>query len=58
MDDRMFVDLVRKMRSAQTQYFKARSREALIESKRLEKLVDTHLRHVEMAERERGEDGR
>lgn len=35
-----FLDMVEKMRNGQKQYFKTRSKEDLIESKRLEKEVD------------------
>lgn len=35
-----FVDLVKRMRMAQKQYFKTRSKDVLVESKRLEALVD------------------
>jgi hypothetical protein len=38
-----FIALVEKMRSAQRQFFTQRDREALIESKQLEKQVDRML---------------
>ncbi len=38
-----FKDLVREMRSQQVKYFATRSKPALFESKRLEKLVDKEL---------------
>lgn len=41
-----FVDLVKRMRIAQKQYFKTRSKEVLIESKRLENLVDKTIENL------------
>ena len=38
-----FIELVRRMREAQREYFRSRSSEALTESKRLERQVDTAL---------------
>ena len=46
MNAREFFDTVAKMRHAQKQYFKTRSREWLIESKELEKKVDDEIRRV------------
>ena len=46
-----FVSLVRRMRRAQTLYFGSRSQVDLIEARRLERLVDTHLRNLEMGDR-------
>ena len=40
-----FEGLVRRMRQAQTEYFRRRGHAELIEAKRLEKLVDTWLRN-------------
>lgn len=40
-----FARLVRQMRDAQRLYFKTRTREALIDSKDLERLVDGSLKH-------------
>lgn len=42
-----FVDLVRRMRSAQVEYFRVRSQSCLVEAKRLERLVDTAVRNWE-----------
>jgi len=41
-----FIDTVREMRDNQKQYFKTRNKSALIESKRLEKEVDTQIDHL------------
>ncbi len=38
-----FVDLVARMRTAQKEYFRTRSKEALVESKRLERSVDMYI---------------
>ena len=46
MNAREFFDTVAKMRHAQDQYFKTRSKEWLIESKGLEKKVDDEIRRV------------
>ncbi|MGB4803351.1 MAG: hypothetical protein WBV59_11895 [Anaerolineae bacterium] len=43
MTDIMFVDLVRRMRGAQIEYFRVRTTASLIDAKRLEKQVDTAL---------------
>lgn len=42
-----FVGMVRRLRSAQTEYFRVRSQANLIEAKRLERLVDTAVRNWE-----------
>lgn len=44
-----FAELVEKMRVAQKLYFKTKAKEALIESKRLEKLVDTEIIRIQAA---------
>ncbi len=41
-----FARLVKQMRIAQKQYFKTRSKEVLIESKRLENLVDKTIENL------------
>ena len=43
MDLKSFAELVKRMREAQTAYFKSRSRDILIVSKKLEALVDRHI---------------
>lgn len=43
-----FPKLVCAMRTAQTKYFRSRTPADLIESKRLERLVDTALRNMEL----------
>jgi hypothetical protein len=44
-----FLKLVRAMRKAQIQYFLSRSRDALIDAKRLERQVDDVLRSLDLA---------
>lgn len=46
MTNQGFVELVRKMRGAQAEYFRQRSQSSLVEAKRLERLVDTELLHL------------
>lgn len=51
LTDPDFVDLVRAMRKAQTDYFKSRKQSGdstalLVESRRLEQLVDNRLREL------------
>ena len=41
-----FARLVKQMRTAQKQYFKSRSKDVLIESKRLETLVDNSVEKI------------
>lgn len=43
MDEKTFRQLVKQMRDAQKEYFKTRSKESLMNSKTLEKQVDTEL---------------
>ena len=40
---RNFIELVKKMRQAQNDYFKDRTQSALREAKRLEKMVDEYI---------------
>lgn len=47
MKPREFYDLVVSMRQAQREYFKSRKTNDLIESKRLEGLVDTEIDRVQ-----------
>lgn len=47
-----FQNLVRRMRQAQTRYIQTRAQDALIEARRLEKLVDTALRNQALAQGE------
>ena len=48
-----FYDLVVDMREAQKTYFKTRSREALTESKRIEKLIDDEIKRVNEIQKKR-----
>lgn len=43
MELKTFAELVKRMRTAQTVYFKTRSRDILVSSKKLEALVDRHI---------------
>lgn len=45
-----FPDLVRRMRAAQARYFQTRAQDALVEARRLERLVDTALRNLAMSQ--------
>ena len=49
MDDDLttLVNLVRSMRNAQKEYFKRRSQEALIDSRKYEGLVDTFIKRFD-----------
>lgn len=47
MNAREFFDKVAEMRQAQAAYFKTRSREDLMQSKRLEREVDDEIRRVQ-----------
>jgi len=38
-----FIQLVKRMRDAQRAYFRTRSKQALVESKQIEKEVDDHI---------------
>lgn len=46
MNAKQFFNLVHEMRTSQREYFRIRSREALMESKRLESDVDAEIRRV------------
>lgn len=46
MNARQFFQLVHEMRTSQREYFRTRSKEALMESKRLEADVDAEIRRV------------
>ena len=46
-----FAELVRRMRRAQMLHSGSRSQVDSIEARRLERLVDTHLRNLEMGDR-------
>ena len=43
MELKSFAELVKRMRATQTAYFKSRSRDILLTSKKLEALVDRHI---------------
>lgn len=47
MDAKSFFMLVREMRTAQKEYFRFRSHEALTKSMELERKVDTEIHRVE-----------
>ena len=47
MNPREFYDKVVQMRLAQKEYFKTRTSSSLIESKRLEKVIDDEIERVE-----------
>ena len=47
MNPREFYDKVVQMRLAQKEYFKTRTSSALIESKRLEKVIDDEIARVD-----------
>lgn len=47
MREKMFIDLVQKMRDAQREYFKTRTSWALAEAKKLERQVDSMLEHFQ-----------
>lgn len=47
MNPREFYDKVVQMRLAQKEYFKTRASSALIESKRLEKVIDDEIARVD-----------
>ena len=47
MDAKSFFMLVREMRTAQKEYFRLRSHEALTKSMELERKVDTEIHRVE-----------
>ncbi len=49
-----FERLVRQMRHNQVQFFKSRENKFLVESKRLEKMVDAYLAEKEQAEKQPG----
>ncbi len=48
------VGLVRKMREAQKRYFQSRDRNALVESKSLEKQVDEQLEKIAQEQKREG----
>lgn len=48
--ERLFLELVTNMRSAQKRYFQTRDRDDLNESKRLERQVDDHIRRTQNPE--------
>lgn len=41
-----FMELVKKMRSAQKEYFRTRSKDVLLQSKQLEKEVDMMIKEI------------
>lgn len=47
MDAKTFFMLVRRMRTAQKEYFRARTHESLVSSMDLEREVDTEIHRVE-----------
>ena len=47
MNAREFFDKVAQMRSMQKEYFRTRSKTALLESKRLERQIDIEIARVE-----------
>lgn len=47
MNPKEFFDKVAEMRSAQKEYFRTRSQQALSESKRLEREIDMEIARVE-----------
>lgn len=46
MNARQFFQLVHEMRTSQREYFRTRSKDALMQSKRLEADVDAEIRRV------------
>lgn len=46
MNPKEFFDKVAEMRSAQKEYFRTRSQQALSESKRLEREIDAEIKRV------------
>lgn len=42
-----FIDLIKNMRSAQVEYFKTRTTDALKKSKKLERMVDREIKELE-----------
>lgn len=57
MNARVFFDTVAKMRYAQQQYFKTRSKEWLVTSKGFEKQIDDEIARVHNLEAQKVQEG-